>query len=151
MFRLLTLAILLWTGAHQQRPIDQAAFMTGCWERRSATRLVEEQWLAPRGGVMLGMSRTVRGDSLVGYEFIRLYERGSQLVYAALPSGQAPAEFVSTSIADAAITFANPAHDFPQRIIYRRAGDSLYARIEGESGGQVRGVDFRYGRVACGG
>ena len=61
MMQMLTLAILLWTSA-QLRPIDQAAFMTGCWERRSNTSLVEEQWLAPRGGVMLGMSRTVRGD-----------------------------------------------------------------------------------------
>lgn len=151
MVQLLMLAAFLWNVAQQQRPIDQAAFMTGCWERRGNTSVIEEQWLAPRGGVMLGVSRAVRGDSLLEYEFIRLYERGRQLVYAAQPSGQPPAEFVSTSIADGAVTFANSAHDFPQRIIYRLAGDSLHARIEGEIGGQERGVDFRYGRVACGG
>jgi hypothetical protein len=51
---------------------------------------------------------------------------------------------------DGAITFSNPAHDFPQRIIYRRAGaDSLHARIEGTRNGQPRGVDYAYVRVAC--
>jgi hypothetical protein len=98
---------------------------------------------------MLGMSRTVRGDTLVEWEFIRLYERGEQLVYAAQPARQAPAEFTSTSIERDAMTFANPAHDFPQRIIYRLNGDSLFARVEGQMNGRERGVDFRYARVPC--
>jgi hypothetical protein len=35
--------------------------------------------------------------------------------------------------------FANPEHDYPQRIIYWRDGDdSLCARIEGQRDGQVR-------------
>lgn len=144
---LLFLAIF-WGGV-QERLIDRAAFMQGCWERRSGARLVEEQWLKPRAGTMLGMSRTVRGDTLVEYEFIRIYQRGQQLVYAAQPSGQAPAEFTSTSIADDVISFSNPAHEFPQRIIYRLRGDSLLARIEGVRNGQERGVDFNYVRVAC--
>lgn len=105
--------------------------------------------MRPRGGVMLGMSRTIRADTLIEWEFIRLYERGSHLVYAAQPARQAPAEFASTSIERDAITFANPAHDFPQRIIYRRSADSLFARIEGTMNGRERSVDFRYARVQC--
>ena len=105
--------------------------------------------MAPRAGVMLGMSRTVRGDSLIEWEFMRLHERAGKLVFAAQPARQAPAEFESTSIGSGVITFANPAHDFPQRIIYRRGGDSLFARIEGVRNGQERGVDFRYARVRC--
>ena len=136
-------------SAIQGRLIDRAAFIQGCWQRQNGNRIVEEQWMAPRGGVMLGMSRTVRADSVIEWEFIRLYERGGNLVYAAQPARQAPAEFESTSIERDVITFANPAHDFPQRIIYRRGGDSLFARIEGVRNGQERGVDFRYARVRC--
>ncbi|MGH8854313.1 MAG: hypothetical protein ACREWI_08545 [Telluria sp.] len=44
--------------------------------------------------------------------------------------------------------FENPAHDFPQRIIYRRVGDTgLHARIEGKG----KGIDFPMRRTACGG
>ncbi|HEY0305271.1 MAG TPA: DUF6265 family protein, partial [Longimicrobiales bacterium] len=85
------------------------------------------------------------------YEFLRLFERAGALVYAAQPSGQKPAEFTSTDITEGQITFTNPQHDFPQRIIYRlgRQHDSLFARIEGTMNGRERGVDFRYARVRC--
>jgi hypothetical protein len=137
------------SGFAQSRLIERAAFFQGCWERRAGNRIVEEQWMKPRGGMMLGTSRTVRADTVVEYEFMRLFERNGALVYAAQPSGQAPAEFTSTDVADGAITFSNPRHDFPQRVIYRAAGDSLHARIEGTMNGRERGVDFRYARVRC--
>ena len=75
---------------------------------------------------------------------------GLCLVYAARPSGQEPAEFESIAVTDSSITFENAAHDFPQRVIYRRLGaDSLVARVEGTRGGRVRGTDFPYRRAAC--
>jgi hypothetical protein len=55
-------------------------------------------------------------------------------------------------VSDSAVAFANPEHDFPQRILYRRVGaDSLIARIEGKQGDKVRGIDFPMTRVACAG
>ena len=45
--------------------------------------------------------------------------------------------------------FENPAHDFPQRVIYKRDGDKLNARIEGTKDGKTRGIDFPYTRIAC--
>ena len=106
--------------------------------------------MQPRGGLMLGVSRTVIGDSLREYEQVALSQRGAHLVYAATPARQAPAEFVSTAVSDSAVIFENPTHDFPQRIIYRRRGaDSLIARVEGMRGGQLRGRDFAYHRVPC--
>lgn len=108
--------------------------------------------MAPRGGVMIGMSRTVREGKLIEHEFIRLIEREGRLVYRAMPSRQAPTEFTSTVASDTLMIFENPAHDFPQRMIYRRQGsDSLTARIEGPGTGGTRGVDFRFARDACAG
>ena len=143
------ITLVLHLSALQARTIDRAAFLQGCWERRDGTLTVEEHWMKPRGRSMLGMSRTVRGDTLVEWEFLRLYERGERLVYAAQPARQPAAEFTSVSIERDVIMFMNPAHDFPQRIIYRASGDSLFARIEGNLKGHERGVDFRYGRVSC--
>jgi uncharacterized protein DUF6265 len=138
------------TDAQDVETVAQVGWMAGCWEQAAGGRLIEEQWTRPRAGLMLGVSRTVVGDSLREYEQVALLQRGSHLVYAAIPARQAPAEFTSTAVSDSAVTFENPAHDFPQRIIYRRRGaDSLIARVEGMRGGQLRGRDFAYRRVPC--
>ncbi|MSR37141.1 MAG: hypothetical protein EXR95_10970 [Gemmatimonadetes bacterium] len=131
-------------------PIAKLGWLAGCWERTAGNRIVEEQWTRPRGRTMLGMSRTVVGDSTITYETMRIYERGTSLVYAAAPSGQAPAEFVAEAPTDTLAVFSNLAHDFPQRVIYRKGrADSLFARVEGISRGVLRGSDFRMARVAC--
>jgi hypothetical protein len=149
---------LAWPIAHRQggqgSALDQLGWFTGCWAYTSPRVIIEEHWTSPAGGSMLGLSRTLRrnpgGDSIIAWEFIRVYARGTDLVYAAQPHNQPSAEFVSEKVSDAEVVFANPAHDFPQRIIYRRVrSDSLRARVEGTQGGRTRGSDFPYARVAC--
>jgi hypothetical protein len=144
---------MLLLGASAAGPaarVTRLAWLAGCWEQAAGPRLVEEQWTRPRGGLMLGSGRTVRADSLVEYEQTRIFERGGRLVYGANPSGQAAAEFESIELSDSAVTFENPGHDFPQRVMYRRHGaDSLIGRVEGKRDGRLRGVDFPYARVAC--
>lgn len=96
-----------------------------------------------------GFSRTVRGDTVVTFEFVRIYSAGDTLVYEAQPSRQPKAEFRAVAPFGPELVFANPAHDFPQRVIYRRSGDSLLARIEGTRAGQHRVIPFSYARVPC--
>jgi hypothetical protein len=124
--------------------------MAGCWEHRTNKLVVAEQWSFPRAGMMLGSGQTTRGDSTIEYEHTRIFDRDGKLVYSAQPSGQAPAEFVADSVRGLSVIFSNPAHDFPQRVIYRSLSpDSLLGRVEGLRGGQVRGVNFSYRRVSC--
>jgi hypothetical protein len=134
--------------------IEQLGWISGCWVYTSPRVFIEELWTRPAGGTMLGVSRTLRrtptGDSTMAWEFIRVYARGTDLVYAAQPHNQPAAEFMSEQVSDSVVVFANPAHDYPQRIIYRKAGkDSLRARVEGTQGGRTRGSDFPYVRAAC--
>lgn len=144
------LAAWAWPSESPDARVTQVAWLAGCWELSAGGRVVEEQWTRPRGGLMLGIGRTVRGDSLVEYEQVRIFERGGLLVYGANPSGQTPAEFESTLLSDSAVTFENSSHDFPQRVMYRQpTADSLVGRVEGMSRGKLRGVEFRYARAAC--
>jgi hypothetical protein len=140
-------------AATQEKPvvaIERVAWLQGCWESASPQRTVEEQWMSPRGRSMIGVGRTVRGDRLVEYELVVLREQDGQLAYQAHPSGQPSAVFLSRSVGDAEVLFENPAHDFPQRVGYRRDGpDALLAWIEGTRNGQARRVEFPYRRVAC--
>ena len=134
----------------QRASIKDVAWLQGCWEIVSPQRTVEEQWMAPRAGSMLGMSRTVRGDALVEYESIVIRQQGNQLAYEARPSGQPAAVFLSTTVSDSMVLFENPQHDFPQKIGYQRmAGSMLMAWIEGTSKGQLRKVEFPYHRATC--
>ena len=99
---------------------------------------------------MLGMSRTLVRGTAREFEFLRIVLRDSVPTYLAQPGGGAPTAFAAVLVSDTAVLFANPSHDFPQRIVYRKVGaDSLVARIEGDQGGQVRGMNFPMKRVAC--
>lgn len=131
--------------------IGRVAWLQGCWEAAMGERIVEEQWMAPRGTSMVGVSRTVRGDRLVEYELIVIREDGDRLVYVAHPSGQPSATFPARMVNDSMVLFENPEHDFPQRIGYERTRDGLLAWIEGTQNGQRRRVEFPYRRATCAG
>ena len=146
----LTLAMTGPSGrAVAQARIDRVAWMAGCWRLTTEGRTVDEQWTSPGGGAMLGISRTVKGDRLLEYEFVVLREQGDGLVYVAQPSGQPGGEFPSKSVDGESVVFENPQHDFPQRIGYRRRGERLEAWIEGVRGGATRRIEFPYTRVSC--
>ena len=84
---------------------------------------------------MLGVSRTVSGDRLVEFEYLRIVERDGGLLYIAQPNGQPPTEFRLTHLDGESATFENPSHDFPKVIAYRARPDgSLEASISGEKG-----------------
>ena len=157
MMRMTPFAGLLFVSIFPAAVADDAAlleWLAGCWERRSADGVYEEQWMAPLAGEMFGVSRTVMKGKLSGFEFLRisLDTESGDVRYTAMPSGQATTVFTLVSlVAGQRLVFENPAHDFPQRIIYSINGDELLARIEGERNGKTRGVDFRMQRVRCAG
>ncbi len=138
-------------SARPAAEVDRMSWMAGCWEGTLGNGAsYEEVWLAPRGGMMLGMARMSRDGRTLSFEFASLGEQDGAVVYSAQPSGRPPTPFRAKEISRSAATFENPAHDFPQRVIYRLAGpDELHARIEGERGGQLRGMDFPMKRVSC--
>ena len=148
----LLLAVLAAGGAAQAATLASVAWLEGCWEAVSPKGTIEENWTAARGHTMIGVSRTVSGDSLFGYELLILRERSDGLAYEAHPSGQAPAVFLSTEATDTTAVFEDLKHDFPQRLRYWRVGaDSLVARLEGSMGGTERRIAFSFRRVRCAG
>lgn len=147
------MCLLHTASAGQQVSVNDLAWMQGCWEGHDGTAVVTEQWMKPAGGCMLAMSRTVKDEQTVGYEFLRVWQDESGAIYfTARPSGQPEASFKLVRASKTEVVFENPQHDFPQRIIYRliNAG-RLVARIEGASDGQARGFDYPMQRTLCDG
>lgn len=131
--------------------VSELAWLAGCWASEGAEPGSGEQWMAPAGGTLLGMSRTVKGGRTVAHEFMQIREiEPGRLAFIANPSGQAQASFPLLRLTAGEVVFENPEHDFPQRILYRlEEGGRLLGRIEGLSKGQSKGIDFPMRRISC--
>jgi hypothetical protein len=146
---LLALVSLVPAGlAGQQSALP--GWLVGCWRLAEPDRVIEEVWLPPAGGALLGVSRTIAQDSLTSWELMVIRAGGNGLVYEASPSGQPPAAFLGAEASDSTLTFENLTHDFPQIIRYRRGNaDSLIAEISGTVQTRRRAIVFPYTRAAC--
>jgi hypothetical protein len=147
--------VLLSASAHAQAPaakptLQDLAWLAGHWRIEQADRLVDEQWMAPVGGLMMGMARNVQGGKVREYEFTLLrQEPNGDIFYVASPSKQTETSFKLTSLRDGVAVFENSQHDFPKKIVYARQADgSLLAAIEGPGrDGKPRRVEYPFKRV----
>ena len=104
-------------------------WMAGCWQQVEGERWTEECWTIPRHVQMLGSGRTGTGDRVSSFEFMRIERTAGGLVFHGGPRGQGWTEFAGGGDEQGGMTFANPAHDFPQRVRYWREGDLLRAEV----------------------
>ena len=139
------LALLLAAQAPAPTRVDDLAWMSGSWESANGERWLEETWSAPRAGMMLGFARHGVGERLHEFEFVRLQAGEDGVVtYFAQPQGRPAVPFrLARAEANEAV-FENPDHDYPQRIRYRRDGDSLTATISRLDGSHA--IDFAFRR-----
>ncbi len=123
-------------------------WLAGHWRSENGARVSEEIWSEPEGGLMLGMSRTIRDGKARGFEFLRIEigavsgtagdGAGEGAALFAQPGGRPAVRFTLTSSAPNEATFENPDHDYPQRIVYSREGDHLTATISRIDGSDQR-------------
>jgi len=131
--------------------IDSLRWLSGCWAAEGQERGSIEYWMAPAGGSMFGVNRTVRDDKTTTYEYMRIVtESSGDIVFVASPAGQETATFTLKYLGDYEVVFENPQHDFPQRVIYKLdQPDKLIGRIEGNTSGEFRSIDFPMTRISC--
>jgi len=134
------------------------AWLEGCWRGSVNQREYREQWMPLRGNLLVGVSQTVVDGKTQGYEYLRVEPRPDGVYYVASPPGKPETAFrlVDASVDrmndrnDQIFTFANPALDFPQKIVYRRGSEGwLYAAVEGKVGGADRQVTYPMRRIGC--
>lgn len=121
------------------------SWMAGSWEGTTGKASIEEHWTPVAGGTLFGVSRTIVEGKTVAFEFLRIEARADGLYYVAQPGGRPPTDFKLIKVEGQSVVFENLAHDFPQRILYRKNADgTLDARVEGERNGQLSGLDFHF-------
>ncbi len=121
--------------------LEDLAWMAGHWRNAES----EEVWLAPGGGLMLGMNRELRGARRASFEFLRIEPQpDGGLALLASPGGGAATPFRLTTLGPQRAVFTNPGHDFPKLLTYWREGAMLRARADGIENGQRRELEYAW-------
>lgn len=126
--------------------VADLGWLGGCWGATEGTRETIECWLPPLGGVMLAINRdgSPRGAF---FEYLRIASVEGVVTYLASPLGRTPTPFSLVALGEERAVFENLAHDFPQRITYRRRGDALDVQIEGVADGAVKSSQWTWQAV----
>ncbi|MGA0606352.1 DUF6265 family protein [Phenylobacterium sp. VNQ135] len=127
--------------------VAQLGWLAGAWTQARDGGVVQETWLQPRDGVMAGVSQTNRPGRKPFVEHMIISAQPAGVTFTALIQDQPPTAFVLLPGGDGEFVFENKAHDFPQRVFYRRCGEDLCAGIEGVVKGELKRQEWRYTRV----
>jgi hypothetical protein len=122
-------------------------WMAGTWVQEKPGALVREMWLPPRDGAMAGVTLTTSPGKPPVVEYARITAEPEGVTFTAIVGRQPPTPFVLLPGKDGEAVFENKAHDFPQRVLYRRCGADLCAGIEGVMNGKAEREEWRYRRA----
>ena len=123
--------------------ITDMTWLANSWNGTNGSSSIEERWSPPKGGAMLGVSRTVKGEKMIAFEYLRIVERDGGLVYVAQPGGRPATEFVLTKLTKNHAVFVNPRHDYPQRIVYELSKDGTLSASIGFAKGRLQSYEYR--------
>lgn len=138
---LLLIAAML--GAQGDAPA-LPGWMAGCWEQQSEQNWTEECWTAPRGGMMMGSSRSGTGGIVTEWETMQIFFEETddpaavRLAFWASPGGANRTMFAWVPSDEPGVTFFNMQNEYPQRIRYWREGRELLAEISLADGSKPR-------------
>ena len=154
---LLFCALVAFTPADNTTP-EWFPWVVGTWvQQKPNGKQRLEVWTLQNNQKLTGKGLKVSGGDTTLLENIEISISNDQIYYVPTVPDQNqgnPVSFSLVSTEGYKITFENPAHDFPQRIIYEckplindsfsvSSGDSLLVRVESLSGD---GIDFRFRR-----
>ena len=145
MLAVIVLWVLALSGAARGAPLADLSWLAGDWRRCQDGEVVEERWLGPRGGLLIGANLTSsRGRA--SFEHLRIAASDDTWTYWSSPMGRTAVPFRMIEAGAQRAVFANPEHGFPARIVYWREGDELLARIEGTVRDKPAAVEWRFAR-----
>lgn len=147
---LIALTVLALTTSAHAAPADDVAkltWMAGSWIHEKDGVVTRETWLPPLEGAMAGAGQTNAPGKRPFISHYKITAEPAGATFTAYLPGQPPTPFVLLPGPDGEAVFENKAHDFPQRIIFRRCDDTLCARIEGVLKGKPESEAWRYRRL----
>lgn len=131
--------------------VENANWLIGRWENNSAEGNLSEFWAKANDSTLLGESYFVIKNDTVFGEKVELMQRGNDFIFEARVAKQndeKPVPFKLTKSSENELVWENPAHDFPNKIVYQKVGnDSLVAEIFGTKDGKAKNEVFKMKKV----
>jgi hypothetical protein len=151
--RILLMAVISWLlagDATANKPgtaLAELGWISGCWIHETEKVRSEECWMDPAGTLILGLHRDVRPGGKSFFEYLRIEQTDSAIVYFATPRGKETTGFPLKESTKNRVVFENLTHDFPQRVIYHLRDDgTMLASIEGLQDGELRTEEWLWHR-----
>jgi hypothetical protein len=120
--------------------IEKINWLLGSWENKSEEGILSEIWEKKNDSTFIGESYFIREKDTLHSERIEVKQKGEDLLYIPTVKGQnndKPVTFKLTLATENEFTFENPAHDYPQKIVYKMVNaNSLVATISGKQQGK---------------
>ncbi|WP_162128328.1 DUF6265 family protein [Flavobacterium phycosphaerae] len=120
--------------------LEKMNWLIGNWENKMPEGILTESWKKENDSTFSGESYFINPKDTVHFESIRLIQKEDELIYTATVPGQnddEPVDFKLTSDTESIFTFENPAHDYPQKITYKKVdANNLVATISGKQQGK---------------
>ena len=128
--------------------VDALKWITGTWKINIGNGFIVEKWKQQDDSTFIGKSLFVKAASdSVLQETVELSLRNGKWSYTSTVAAQnnnQPVSFKLIFIGRNEFISENPAHDFPQRIAYRRIRNNLFASIEGTKNGKFKKQNFDF-------
>lgn len=142
---LLISTILLF--ACNKQPLADAQWLVGTWKMSNGEKDMLEVWTQESDEKLLGKSFLIRGKDTILSETMEIRWRSGSLEFAPTVMDQNEGReiiFRADSTVQDYLSFVNPNHDFPQRVVYTHPkSDSMHAFIDG-----VMGPDKTYKKIS---
>lgn len=123
-------------------------WLQGTWINASRQDTLTEQWNVANDSSMVGFGSLTRGKEVVFSETLEIRLTDTGIVYLPVNAQKKEEKLVPFKLTRArrnTWTFENPAHDFPQRIVYHRKGKKhLKAFIDGKENGKYKKEIFKF-------
>lgn len=124
----------------EAQTLQGLGWLEGRWRGTTSDgETFEALYSSPEGGVILSVNKCFAGDRLLFTELERFEARDGRVVMTPFPGGQRACTFdlVEHDPTARRVVFANPANDFPERIVYERPSDAaLRIVVSGQQGGR---------------
>jgi len=115
--------------------LNPAQWIIGSWEQKTDKGILTESWQRQNDSVFVGSCYFINESDTLHSETILLEQRADSITYSANVKGQNNDKAVPFRLTTAntnSLVFENPAHDYPQKIVYQKSkSNGLLVTISG--------------------
>lgn len=115
--------------------LNPAQWIVGNWEQKTDKGILTESWQRQNDSVFVGSCYFINESDTLHRETILLEQRADSITYSANVKGQNNDKAVPFRLTTAntnSLVFENPAHDYPQKIVYQKSkSNGLLVTISG--------------------